>query len=252
MSRIDAVFNQAGHKALIAYVTVGFPDLEATLEIVPLLEECGCDVIELGIPFSDPLADGVTIQQASFHALQNGVTPTVCLEIAEKLRHRVKVPLVFMTYYNPVYSYGIERFTAACTQSGIDGLIVPDLPPEEGEEYLNAMYDQELSPILIFSPTTSPERMKYLDSYAKGFIYCVARKGVTGEKTDFTNDMSAYLETCRNATSLPLALGFGVKEKKDMDFLKGKVEIAVIGSETIRIVQKEGIDSVGDFIRELR
>ncbi|MDP6142516.1 MAG: tryptophan synthase subunit alpha, partial [Dehalococcoidales bacterium] len=129
MSRITSVFKQPGHTALIPYVTVGYPSIEATLKIVPLLASSGCDIVELGIPFSDPLADGVTIQKASFHALRNGVTPKVCLEVAKQLNHEVNVPLVFMTYFNPVFNYGLEQFCRDCTHSGIDGLIIPDLPP---------------------------------------------------------------------------------------------------------------------------
>jgi len=134
VSRIASVFSQPGHKALIPYVTVGYPSIEATLKVVPLLAASGADMVELGIPFSDPLADGATIQKASFHALQNGVTPKLCLEVARQLCHKVDIPLVFMTYFNPVLSYGLEEFCVACTASGIDGLIIPDLPPEEGSE----------------------------------------------------------------------------------------------------------------------
>ena len=130
MSRIAAVFNQ-GHKALIPYVTVGYPSIEATLKVVPLLAQSGADIVELGIPFSDPLADGATIQKASFYALENGVTPQLCLETAKQLSQTIEIPLAFMTYFNPVFSYGLEEFCSACTRSGINGLIIPDLPPEE-------------------------------------------------------------------------------------------------------------------------
>ena len=126
MSRIGPVFSQPEHKALIAYITVGYPSLEATLKAVPLLARSGCDIVELGIPFSDPLADGATIQKASFSALQNGVTPQLCLEVAKQLRQEVDIPLVFMTYLNPVFSYGLEEFCAACAKGGVDGLIIPE------------------------------------------------------------------------------------------------------------------------------
>jgi tryptophan synthase alpha chain len=134
----------------------------------------------------------------------------------------------------------------------IRGAIIPDLPPEEGEEYLTSMQDKSLSPILIFSPTTSMDRMGYLASYASGFIYCVARKGVTGKDTDFSEELSSYLDQCKKATPLPLAVGFGVKDRQDIDFLKGKAEIAIIGTQTIRIMEDEGIDKVGEFIINLR
>ena len=137
MSHIASIFSQPGHKALIPYVTVGYPSIEATLKMVPLLASSGCDIVELGIPFSDPLADGTTIQKASFSALENGVTPQLCLEVARQLRQKIDIPLVFMTYLNPVFSYGLEEFCGACANSGVNGLIIPDLPPEEGSELEN-------------------------------------------------------------------------------------------------------------------
>ncbi len=156
-----------------------------------------------------------------------------------------------MSYYNILFKYGIDRFVSAMEKRYLQGAIIPDLPPEEGQEYLNAMQENNLAPILIFSPTTTLDRMKYLATFARGFIYCVARKGVTGQVTDFSKDLTKYLSQCREATSLPLALGFGVKEKADIDFLKGKADIAIIGTQTIRIIEKEGISAVGDFIRSL-
>ena len=155
MSRIDAVFEQPGHTALIPYVTVGYPSIEATLKVVPLLASSGCDIVELGIPFSDPLADGVTIQRASFHALKNGITPKICLKVAKELSQKVNIPLVFMTYFNPVFSYGLEEFCSACVGSGIDGLIIPDLPPEEGSELETITRREGLDLICLLAPTST-------------------------------------------------------------------------------------------------
>jgi tryptophan synthase alpha chain len=157
-----------------------------------------------------------------------------------------------MSYYNIPFKHGIERFTATMSGAGIRGAIVPDLPPEEGHDYLSAMAAHELAPIFIFSPTTTPQRMALISSRAKGFIYCVARKGVTGRDTDFSTRLEGYLRLCRSATDLPLALGFGVKEKADVDFLKGKADIAVVGTQTIRIMEREGVAGVGPFVRGLR
>jgi tryptophan synthase alpha chain len=157
-----------------------------------------------------------------------------------------------MTYYNILFKYGTERFVSAMAKGGLRGAIVPDLPPEEGQEYFALMEAHDLAPILIFSPTTSIERMAYLSGYGRGFMYCVARKGVTGKETDFSTEMATYLEQCRQKTNLPLAVGFGVKERADVDFLKGKADIAVVGSETIRLMEREGVASVSDFIRGLR
>ena len=138
------------------------------------------------------------------------------------------------------------------SENNLSGAIIPDLPPEEGEEYLSAMTASDLSPILLFSPTTSTERMNLISNSGRGFIYCVARKGVTGEKTSFTDELTDYLSRCRKSTQLPLAVGFGIKQKSDIDFLIGKSDIAVIGTQTIRIIEKEGISSVGEFIKKLR
>jgi len=157
-----------------------------------------------------------------------------------------------MSYYNILYAYNVERFTDAMLNVGIKGAIVPDLPPEEGRDYISAMNDRQLSPVFIFSPTTPEKRMQYIADSGSGFIYCVARKGVTGDNTDFSNTLDDYLSKCRNATDLPLALGFGVKDKYDIDFLRGKVDIAVIGTQTIRLVESKGVDAVGDFIAGLR
>jgi tryptophan synthase alpha chain len=157
-----------------------------------------------------------------------------------------------MSYYNIPFKYGADRFVKAMSQGGLRGAIIPDLPPEEGRAYLDAMHTHELAPILIFSPTTPLDRMRTIAASGSGFIYCVARKGVTGETTDFSKNLASYLRRCRQSTSLPLALGFGIKEKSDVDFLKGKVDIAVVGSQTIRVLEEKGIASVGKYIRCLR
>ena len=157
-----------------------------------------------------------------------------------------------MTYYNIPFKYGMENFVTAMAERGLQGAIIPDLPPEEGEEFMIAMERARLSTILIFSPTTPDARMKNLGSMGRGFIYCVARKGVTGRETAFSEDLDTYLARCRRATDLPLAVGFGVKGKEDMDFLKGKADIAVIGTQTIRVMEERGIPAVGDFLKGLR
>jgi tryptophan synthase alpha chain len=157
-----------------------------------------------------------------------------------------------MTYYNILFKYGVERFTQTAAQKGLRGAIVPDLPPEEGQLYLKSMDDHNLAPIFIYAPTTTDERMKMLAGHARGFVYCVARKGVTGQQTAFSQELEAYLARCRQATDLPLALGFGVKDRADIDFLTGKVDIAVIGTQTIRIVEERGVAAVGEFINGLR
>jgi tryptophan synthase alpha chain len=162
------------------------------------------------------------------------------------------IPFLFMTYYNILFKYGVNRFTAAMAREGVQGAIVADLPPEEGQDYLKAMQEHQLNPIFIFAPTTSDERMRYLASFGRGFIYCAARKGVTGAATSFSEELEQYLARCRQATDLPLGVGFGVKDKADIDFLRGKADIAVIGTQTIRLMEAKGVGVVGEFIRSLR
>ncbi|MCP4748900.1 MAG: tryptophan synthase subunit alpha [Desulfobacteraceae bacterium] len=245
---------QRRHKdiLLMTHIVIGYPSLDASFEIISTMVDAGVDLMELQIPFSEPIADGPVILRANQKALANGVTVKQCLEFADKAAKMFKIPFLLMTYYNILYKYGVEAFTDKMAAMGIRGAIVPDLPPEEGQSYLQAMDDHKLAPIFIYAPTSSLERMQKIAGYARGFIYCVARKGVTGQQTSFSNELESYLARCRKSTQLPLALGFGVKEKADVDFLKGKVDIAVIGSQTIRIVDKKTIPAAGEFLRSLR
>jgi tryptophan synthase alpha chain len=237
---------------LMTHIVLGYPTFEDSFKIIESMVKAGVDLMELQIPFSEPIADGPVILHANQKSLSRETTVQKCMDFAQKVTGAFDVPFLFMSYYNILFKYGVARFTEAMAQSNIKGAIVPDLPPEEGRDYLGAMEKHNLVPIFIFSPTTPDERMKYLASFGKGFIYCVARKGVTGVYTDFSNQLKKYLARCRKATDLPLALGFGVKEKIDVDFLKGKADIAVVGSQTIRLVDKEGVGAVGKFIKSLR
>ena len=237
---------------LMTHIVIGYPSLEASFDIVKQMVEAGVDLMELQIPFSEPIADGPVILKANADALSTGITVEECLDFARKVTEAFDIPFLVMTYYNILYKYGVEKFAAAMEARGLQGAIVPDLPPEEGAEYLSAMNRHHQAPIFIFVPNSSEERMKMLAEYGKGFIYCVARKGVTGAQTAFSRDLDAYLERCRKATNLPLALGFGVSCKEDIDFLKGKVDIAVVGSQAIRVLETDGAPAVGDFIRGLR
>lgn len=237
---------------LMTHIVLGYPTFEDSFKIIEAMVKAGVDLMELQIPFSEPIADGPVILHANQKALSGGSTVQKCIDFAQNVANAFDIPFLLMSYYNILFKYGVDRFAGAMSESGLQGAIVPDLPPEEGEEYLKAMGKYNLAPIFIFSPTTPDERMKYLASFGKGFIYCVARKGVTGVDTDFSKQLGKYLDRCRKATDLPLALGFGVKEKKDVDFLKGKADIAVVGSQTIRLVDKEGVGAVGEFIKSLR
>jgi len=237
---------------LMTHIVLGYPSFEASMDIVEAMVAAGVDLMELQIPFSEPIADGPVILKANQQALAAGASVQRCLEFGREAAERFNIPFLFMSYYNILYQYGIARFAAEMKDSGLQGAIVPDLPPEEGADYLQAMQDHDLNPIFIFSPTTSPSRLDYLATCARGFVYCVARKGVTGRETEFSDQLEDYLARCRTATKLPLAVGFGVKDRRDVDFLRGKADIAVIGSQTIRIIDQHGPAAVKDFIAGLR
>lgn len=236
---------------LMTHIVMGYPSFEDSYEIVKQMVAAGVDLMELQIPFSEPMADGPVILKANQKALAAGSTLDRCFEFARTVSDEFDIPFLFMSYANLLFRQGYGTFAGRMKDTGLKGAIVPDLPPEEGTEYITAMKDRELDPLFIFSPETSNARLSYLASHASGFVYCMARKGVTGKETHFSDDLARYLERCRRATDLPLAVGFGVKDRADVDYLKGKADIAVIGSQTIRIVEQEGATAVGEFVRHL-
>lgn len=237
---------------LMTHIVLGYPNFETSIEIVDAMVEAGVDLIELQIPFSEPMADGPVILHANQRALEAGATVDKCFLIAEKLaKKHPQVPLLFMTYFNIVFKRGLKQFALDTHAAGLRGAIIPDLPHEEGGELFDEMRKQGLEPILLFSPSTSESRMREIAHQQSGFIYTIARKGVTGAKTDF-DSLDPYLKRCRSATSLPLALGFGVKDRSDVDALIGKVDIAVVGSQTIKIIDEQGPEKVNAFIASLR
>lgn len=254
MSDIAAVFSQPDHKALIPYVTVGYPSIDATLKVVPLLAQNGADIVELGIPFSDPLADGVTIQKSSFHALQGGVTPQLCLEVAKKLREKVDIPLVFMTYFNPVFSYGLENFCAVGADSGIDGLIIPDLPPEEGSELEAITQKQGLDLIYLLAPTSTEERIKLVTKRSRGFIYVVSVTGVTGARDKLPADLAAFIARVRKVANQPLCVGFGISSPEQASQIARMADGVIVGSRLIQLMEADDDFAlpVGNFIKGLR
>jgi tryptophan synthase alpha chain len=237
---------------LMTHIVIGYPSFAASLEIVDAMVEAGVDLMELQIPFSEPMADGPVILAANQKALAAGSTVDRCFEFAAAVSRRHPIPFLFMSYYNVLFRAGVEHFARRMKESGVCGAIVPDLPPEEGETYMAAMKSADRDPIFIYAPSSDAERMGAIAKHARGFVYCVARKGVTGSQTTFSDDLDAYLARCRAATKLPLALGFGVQDAADVDFLRGKVDIAVVGSATLRLIDQKGVSAVGDFIRGLR
>lgn len=237
---------------VMTHVVLGYPSFEDCFRTIETMVESDVDIMELQIPLSEPIADGPVIFRANQKALERGATVERCLNFSEQVVHAFDIPFLIMTYYNIVFCYGVDDFVSAMAKKGLLGAIVPDLPPEEGHDYLKAMQLHDLSPIVLFSPTTSDARMRQINAVARGFIYCVARKGVTGADTTFSNDLALYLGRCRKASGLPLAVGFGIKDRADVAFLRGKADIAVIGTQTIRMVEEKGVASVGEFIRGLR
>ena len=237
---------------LMTHLVLGYPSFEVNNRVIEQMVAQGVDIIELQIPFSEPVADGPVILRANQEAINQGVRVRRCLEFAAELSTRHPIPFLFMTYYNILYKYGVREFLAKAKECGIRGLIIPDLPPEEGAEYLESCRELGLSPIQIFAPTSSEERMRELAGHGEGFIYCVARRGVTGSHTSFDEEFNRYIARCRRATELPLAVGFGISSCREVELLKGKAEIAVVGSATIRLVDEQGPEAVSDFIAGLR
>jgi tryptophan synthase alpha chain len=237
---------------LMTHLVLGYPSFEVNREVIGQMVENGVDLIEMQIPFTEPMADGPMILKANQESITKGTKVGECLEFAKEITAEFHIPFLFMTYYNILFKYGIDEFIHRAYDINIQGLIIPDLPLEEGKEYLDLVKNRNIAPIQIFAPTSTEERMQLLTQNGAGFIYCVARRGVTGRKTDFDQDFSQYIARCRSATNLPLAVGFGIRSKEDVDYLTGKADIAVIGTETIRLVDKKGAEAVGPFIAGLR
>ena len=252
MNRLDAVFARRGRKALIAYVTAGYPSMAATLEVVPLLAAHGCDIVELGVPFSDPLADGATIQSASQQALKQGVDVRACLDMVRDLRARVSAPLVLMGYYNPVLSFGEEAFCDACHQSGVDGLIIPDLPPEEAGGLEKCARPAGLSIIYLLAPNSSQERIRLVAERSRGFIYLVSVAGTTGARRKLPADLESFVSRVRQETSKPLCVGFGVSTAEEARRVAKVADGVIVGSRLIQLLGQRPYTALTGFVGELR
>jgi tryptophan synthase alpha chain len=252
MSQITTVF-KAGHKALIAYITVGYPDIKATPEIAEALADNGADIIELGIPFSDPLADGATIQKASYQALQRGTTPEACLEASAEIRRKIKTPLVFMTYYNPVLNYGLEAFCRGCVKAGINGLIVPDLPPEEGIELEAITRKHDLDLIYMLAPTSTEERVTAVGKRSRGFIYLVSLTGVTGARNALSAGLESFVKRVRQKARQPLCVGFGISSAEQAQRIAAIADGVIVGSRLIQLIEEDAtLKSLKAFVASLR
>lgn len=252
MSRIKEAFKNG--KAFIAFVTGGDPDMETTERLIYAMERAGADLIEIGVPFSDPIAEGPVIQAANERALQAGCTTDKLFALVEKVRKTVKVPLVFLTYLNPIYTYGKEKFMKRCQETGMDGLIVPDLPFEEKEELLPECMTYGIELISLIAPTSN-DRIQMIAKEAQGFIYCVSSMGVTGVRSEIKTDISSMIKLVKNETKVPCAVGFGISTPEQAAKMAALSDGAIVGSAIVKLVEQYGRDSeqaVYDYVKSMK
>jgi tryptophan synthase alpha chain len=241
MTRIGRLFEDLkrdGRKGLIAYLTAGDPTPERTPALVEALVRGGADLIELGVPFSDPIADGPVIQRGGERALKAGTTLRTVLEIAAQIRERSEVPLLLFTYLNPVLRYGLERLAQDAAASGIDGCLLTDASVEEAHEYIGAMHRYGLDTVFLAAPTSTERRLKLVAQYSTGFVYLVSRTGVTGERDTLSNAVAPLVKAMRGITGLPLAVGFGISRPEHVAELGRQVEAVVVGSAFVRLIER--------------
>jgi tryptophan synthase alpha chain len=251
ISRRFAELRAAGELGIVAYITAGDPSLDATHKFVLAIAEAGADVIELGVPFSDPLADGPTIQRGSERALKSGTTLSGVLDLVRRIRKSSEVPLVLFSYYNPILQMGLEKFAASAAQVGADGVLVTDLTPEESEEYRSIMHAHRLDTIFLAAPTSSDERLKKISSCSTGFLYVISRTGVTGAKDSLPDELSALLRRAHRFTDLPIAVGFGISLPGHVSVLGGLADAAVVGSALVGEIEKASTpDAAVSALRE--
>lgn len=252
MSRISKVFEK--EKAFIAFITGGDPDMETSYELVKAMAANGADIIEIGIPFSDPIAEGPVIQEASLRALNAGTTTDSLFDMVARLRKEIDIPLIFMTYINPIYVYGTERFMKRCAEVGIDGVIVPDVPFEEKAELAGFCRENGVDLISMIAPT-SKERIEMIAREAEGFIYCVSSLGVTGVRSEIKTDIETMVKHVKAVTNVPCAVGFGIATPEQARKMAGLSDGAIVGSAIVKLVAKYGRDAVpyvADYVRSMK
>jgi tryptophan synthase alpha chain len=256
VDRIAAVFaatRAEGRAALMPYLTLGYPSPEMTIPLARAVVEAGADILELGIPFSDPLADGPTIQRATYRALQQGMTVARCLEMAAALRREgVGAPFVLMSYCNPIMAYGEEAFCRACQEVGVDGLIVPDLPPEEGEALEALCRARGLALVYLLAPTSTAKRIRRVAERTRGFLYLVSVTGTTGAREHLPPDLADFIRRVRAATEKPLAVGFGISRPEQARAVGALADGVIVGSALIQAVEAQGVSGAAAFVADLR
>jgi tryptophan synthase alpha chain len=251
ISKRFAELRAAGELGIVAYITAGDPSFDATHKFVLALAGAGADVIELGVPFSDPVADGPTIQRASERALKAGASLAGVLELVRRIRQTSQVPLVLFTYFNPVLQMGLEKFAAAATQAGADGVLVTDLTPEESEDYRRIIHTQNLDTIFLAAPTSDDERLRKISACSSGFLYLISRTGVTGAKDSLPDDLPGLLRRVHEFTELPVAVGFGISLPGHVSVLGGLADAAVVGSALVSEIEKaSSVETASAALRE--
>lgn len=241
-------------KAFIPFITAGDPDLESTKEFILAMEKAGADLVEIGIPFSDPIAEGIVIQEADIRALASGTTTDKIFEMVEELRRKTDMPLVFMGYLNPVFHYGYERFFARCEQVGISGVIIPDLPFEEKDECAEIAAAHGVDVISMIAPT-SEDRIRAIASDARGFLYVVSSMGVTGVRSEIKTDLASILEAIRQATDLPAGIGFGINTPQQAADMARLADAVIVGSAIVRIIAEHGKEAapyISDYVGKMK
>ncbi|MGH9737759.1 MAG: tryptophan synthase subunit alpha [Candidatus Acidiferrales bacterium] len=246
-----------GELGLVAYVTAGDPSLDATEQIVLAAAESGADVIELGIPFSDPVADGPTIQRASDRALRAGTTLASVIDLVRRLRARTQVPLILFSYFNPILRMGLEEFADAAASAGVDGVLATDLTPEEADDYRAVTRAHNLDTVFLAAPTSTDERLAKIAACSSGFLYLISRTGVTGTRNTLPEDLPALARRVRHFTKLPLAVGFGISQPEHVSVLGGIADAAVVGSAIVAEIEqsvstKEAAANVARLVRSLK
>ena len=253
-SKLDKC-REEGRKAFIIYQTAGLPDMEGTKDLIRIHEEAGTDILELGIPFSDPTADGPVIQDASYRSILKGTNLSKIFKAVEDVRKDCDLPIVFMMYYNTILYYGVEAFVEKCASVGVDGLIVPDLPKEEQFELQEAIDKTEKAPLIIqlVSPV-SADRIPYILEGARGFVYCVSAMGVTGQEGSFYRDVKAYLENVKAQSDIPVMMGFGIRTAADVEEVRDTIDGCIVGTHFINIMEGSGYDhqTARDYIRTFK
>ncbi|WP_461532358.1 tryptophan synthase subunit alpha [Sinomicrobium sp.] len=245
---------QEDKKILSIYFTAGYPRLEDTVSIIENLQNSGVDMLEIGLPFSDPLADGPTIQESSTQALKNGMTTNELFKQLKDIRNSVHIPLIIMGYFNPIMQYGVEAFCAKCAEIGIDGLIVPDLPVDVYEEDYKSLFEKYgLANIFLITPQTPDERIRYIDSVSDGFIYMVSSASVTGAKSTFGDVQKQYFERIHSLQlKNPQIVGFGISNADTFETATNRAKGAIIGSAFIKFLNEKGIDAIPEFVQSIR